>query len=40
MKITNSTKYLVRELSTNRAVTNGATRGDAHAVVRLLGNGF
>lgn len=40
MKITQSTKYLVREVSSNRAVTNGANRRDAHAVVRLLGAGF
>lgn len=40
MKITNSSKYLVQEVSTNRAITNGANRRDAHATARLLGPGF
>lgn len=40
MRVTNSTKYLVLEVSTNRAITNGATRENSHATARLLGIGF
>lgn len=40
MRITDSTKYLAREVSTNQAITQGTRRQDAFAVVRLLGERF
>lgn len=40
MKITESTKYVVKERANHRALTNGASRTNAHAVRRHLGDRF
>jgi hypothetical protein len=40
VKITESTKYVVKDRANHRAITNGASRTNAHAVRRLLGDRF
>lgn len=40
MKITENSKYIVKDLTNHRAITNGASRTNAHAVRRHLGDRF
>ena len=40
VKITESTKYVVKDRANHRAITNGASRANAHAVRRHLGDRF
>lgn len=40
MRITENTKYVVREWTTHQAITQGANRTNAHAVRRHLGDRF
>lgn len=40
MKITENTKYVVKDRTNNLAITNGANRTNAHAVRRYLGDRF
>ena len=40
VKITESTKYVVKDRVNHRAITNGASRTNAHAVRRHLGDRF
>jgi hypothetical protein len=40
VKITENTKYVVKDRANHRAITNGASRTNAHAVRRHLGDRF
>lgn len=40
MKITENSKYVVKDRATHQAVTNGASRTNAHVVRRHLGDRF
>lgn len=40
MKITESSKYVVKDRANGKAITNGANRTNAHAVRRHLGDRF
>lgn len=40
MKITESTKYVVKDRANHRAITNGANRTNAHSLKGKLGNRF
>lgn len=40
MRITENSKYVVKDRETGKAITNGATRTNAHAVRRHLGDRF
>ena len=40
MRITENSKYVVRDRANHQAITQGATRSNAHAVRRHLGDRF
>lgn len=40
MKITENSKYVVKDRANSKAITNGASRTNSHAVRRHLGDRF